>query len=160
MHDHPLWANPFRPRPPWRTEAARLFRSTPLGEGLSPRTVRDLTGYMHLRQYRPGEPVFSVGDPGLGMYLILEGEVEITLEGRTLALLSAGDFFGEVALFGEETRTASALARDACRLAGFFRPDLDEWLAREPRQGARLLMNLGRLLAERLRRSNARLSRA
>ncbi len=159
MNVHPLWSNLFRPRPPWRHTAARLFASTPLADGLSRSTVNDLAGCMHLRRFQAGEEVFRLGDPGLGMYLILSGSVEIHLQGQRLAELAHGDFFGEVALFGEEARTATARAREDTELAGFFRPDLEEWLARDPRQGTRLLMNLGRLLAERLRHSNARLCR-
>ncbi len=157
MNTHPLWSNLFRPRPPWRQTAARLFASTPLAEGLVHSSLDALAQCMHLRRFHSGEVIFHAGDPGLGMYLILSGRVEIQLQGRRLAELDTGDFFGEVALFGEENRTATACAREPSELAGFFRPDLEEWLAREPRQGVRLLMNLGRLLAERLRHSNARL---
>ncbi len=155
---HPLWSNLFRRRPPWREEAGMLLASTPLCEGLPARALTELTAAMHLRRYGAGERIFDLGDPGLGMYLVLAGTVEIRLRERPLARLERGDFFGEVALFGEEERTAAAYAQGPCELAGLFRPDLEEWLARRPRQGVRLLLNLGRLLAERLRHSNACLS--
>ncbi len=137
-----------------------MFSRTPLFSEIPLRTLRQLVREMFHRQYADGEVVFDVGDPGLGMYLVIEGGVSVHLDKELLAQLEPGDFFGEVALFGNETRTASASARGETELVGFFRPALEEWVQRSPELGARFLMQLGHVLAERLRRTNERLAQA
>lgn len=153
----PIWSNLFRRRGTWQAQAAELFSRTPLFQEIPLRTLRRLVHEMFHRSYADGEAVFNVGDPGLGMYLVLRGGVIVHLDGEPLARLGAGDFFGEVALFGKETRTASASAEGETELVGFFRPALEEWVQRSPELGARFLMRLGHVLAERLRRTNERL---
>ena len=156
----PLWENLFRPRPEWQDQAAAMLAETPIFAPVPRKTLRRLVESMHLRPYQDGETVFAVGEPGLGMYLVLSGEVNIELNQQSLARLSAGDFFGEIALFGEEVRTATAVAEGPTQLVAFFRPDLEEWLERSPETGVKLLLQLGHVLAQRLRKTNERLMRA
>jgi len=156
---NPMWTNLFRKRPPWKQTAIRLLLETPIFEGIPRRVIAQLVDSMHRRIYRDQEAVFRKGDQGLGMYLVLSGQVSVSLESVELAKLLPGDFFGEVALFGEQERTADAYANGDTELIGFFRPDLEEWVARSPKQGSRVLIRLGRVLAERLRASNEQLSK-
>lgn len=153
---NPFWSNLFHRRPPWKLSAIQMLQDTPIFDGVPRRVLAQLVDDMHRRSYRDQEIVFSKGDPGLGMYLVLAGQVRIALEGEELASLMPGDFFGEVALFGEQLRTADAIAIGDTELVGFFRPDLQEWVERSPKQGSRVLMQLGQVLAERLRASNDR----
>lgn len=153
----PLWDNLFRPKPRWQAKATQMLATTPIFAAIPKRVLRQLVEGMHLRHYADGEIVFNVGEPGLGMYLVLSGEVDIRLNEKRLAQLVPGDFFGEIALFGEEVRTATAVAIGDTELVGFFRPDLEEWLERSPAMGVRFLMQLGHVLAQRLRKTNERL---
>lgn len=154
----PMWANLFRRRPDWKQSAIAMLMQTPIFEGIPGRVVGQLVDGMHRRVYADNEVVFNKGDQGLGMYLVLSGQVLVSLEGAELARLLPGDFFGEIALFGEQARTADAFACGATELVGFFRPDLLEWVERSPKQGSRVLMQLGQVVSERLRASNDRLA--
>lgn len=131
---------------------------TPIFEDVPRRVVSQLVDSMHRRTYADNEVVFNKGDQGLGMYLVLSGEVLVSVDGAELARLVTGDFFGEIALFGEQARTADAFACGATELVGLFRPDLLEWVERSPKQGARVLMQLGQVVSGRLRASNDRLA--
>lgn len=157
---NPFWDNLFRRRKDWTVQAAHALAETPVFAGIPMRVVRRLVHGMYHRLYADGEPVFRAGEPGLGMYIVLAGEVAISWGNRRLATLGPGDFFGEVALFGEETRTADATAVGQTELVGLFRPDLQEWVERSPRLGVRVLLQLGQVQAERLRRANAELGDA
>ena len=64
--------------------------------------------------FAPGETVIRAGDPGASMFVVHNGRVSVQLSengrARTVATLSEGAFFGEMALFTGEPRTASIVA--------------------------------------------------
>lgn len=64
--------------------------------------------------FAPGETVIRAGDPGSSMFVVHNGRVSVQVNengrGRTVATLSDGAFFGEMALFTGEPRTASIVA--------------------------------------------------
>lgn len=153
----PFWDNLFRRRHSWQEEATRMLADSIIFSDIPRRVLRHLVDGMYHRHYHNNEVIFKAGDPGLGMYLVLSGTVIIQLDGKHLAELNPGDFFGEVALFGDEIRTADATASGDTELIGFFQPDLQEWVERSPKLGVKVLLQLGKVLAERLRRTNARL---
>ena len=72
------------------------------------------------REYGDGEVIVRQGEPGNCMYVIQDGTVEVlaTSDGRELHLrdLGADDFFGEMALFEEETRTATIRSKGTSRI--------------------------------------------
>lgn len=154
--NNPIWSNLFHRRAPWKQAAIDMLLATPVFEGVPRRALAQLVDDMHRRIYKDQETVFSRGDPGLGMYLVLTGEVSIRYEGSEQARLSPGDFFGEVALFGDQQRMADAVALGDTELVGFFRPDLQEWVERSPKLGSQVLFQLGRVLAERLQATSNR----
>ncbi|MCB1327588.1 MAG: cyclic nucleotide-binding domain-containing protein [Spirochaetales bacterium] len=142
-------------------EMIDLLRNCAVFHDIGDRGLQVIRGRCHLRQYKENEHVFRAGEPGVGMYIILEGSVEIYRnEGsfrRQFAVMEAGDFFGEIALLEDLPRTASAKARSYCRVMGFFRPDLLSLLSRKPRLASVILMNMARLTARRLLNTNSAL---
>ncbi|WP_456408342.1 cyclic nucleotide-binding domain-containing protein [Caldithrix abyssi] len=156
MLEDSVWTNIFRKKEGEKEDILSVLKRIPLFQDLSKKELRQLERILHQRTYRAGEVVFNEGDPGVGMYIIEEGEVRITLgkDQRVLAVLSKGDFFGEMALLLEASRTASAIASKSSILYGFFQPDLFSILETYPRTGNKILLRLSQMIAERLRRSN------
>ncbi len=64
-----------------------------------------------------GETIFKKGDRGDVMYGVIEGEVEIVNEGKTIATVGKDDVFGEMALIDKAARSSSAIAKTDCKLA-------------------------------------------
>jgi CRP/FNR family cyclic AMP-dependent transcriptional regulator len=65
----------------------------------------------------PGEYLFREGDAGDKMFVVLEGNMEITLGDFVLETAGPGALVGEMALIDSSPRTASVVAKTPCRLA-------------------------------------------
>ncbi len=63
-----------------------------------------------------GDTIFNEGDPGDAAYVVTEGEVELSLDGRPLETVGAGGIFGEMALIDRQARSATARAKSDARI--------------------------------------------
>jgi len=68
------------------------------------------------RAYQAGEVVFAAGGPGDLMFVVLEGDVDVTLNGTLLETVGPGGIVGELALIDEGPRSADVVARGAATL--------------------------------------------
>jgi voltage-gated potassium channel len=75
--------------------------------------------------------IFRRGDPADGMYFVLEGEVEVELEPRPVRL-GRGQFFGEIALLRDTTRTATVTTVGECQLLSLTSADFRRLVAEYP----------------------------
>ena len=139
----------------------QVLENVPIFEHLTTKELSEVVRLTHERTYKKDEHVFKKLAPAEGMYVILDGGVLITdSDSETIfATLESGDFFGELALLDEEPRSASAISTMPSRLIGFFRTDLLTLMKRSPELGNKILLNLSRILGERLRRTNQELAK-
>ena len=84
-----------------------------------------------------GQLIFSRGDPGTSMYLVVDGRVRLsvlTAEGRELSFAHAvpGDIFGEIAVLDRSTRSADATSLTATRLMSLPAAAVDRLIAEHP----------------------------
>lgn len=153
-----FWVNFFN-SPTEKTDLKKSLHSIPLFEDLTKSDLTSLIKIIHNRTYVAGEYIFYRSDPGIGLYIIREGDVEIqrennSTEKKVLAVFSKGDFFGELALVDGEKRSASAIAKSACKLSVIFKPDLDEFIEKYPKKGIKILTGISSIIALRLRKLN------
>jgi voltage-gated potassium channel len=96
--------------------------------------VRELALELRPVVFTPGDYIFRAGQFGRHMYFISRGRVDIiAADGRTLLnTISAGDFFGEIALLFSQPRTASVRAVDYCDLYTLDKDTFDRVLSRYP----------------------------
>lgn len=91
-------------------ELEQLLASVPLTAGLEARTRRRLAEIGKRRSYQAEEVIVREGSTGTALYIILSGTARVEREGGTIGQLSAGDFFGELALIEEHPRSATVVA--------------------------------------------------
>ena len=91
------------------------LQAIPFFAGLEPGALEHLAATMRSRRFKRGEVLFHLGDPGDALFVIVSGEVKISLPSDTgeeaiLATLGPGQVFGELALLDGSPRSASATA--------------------------------------------------
>lgn len=125
------------PRGPYSATARRALAATPLFSSLPAAALEQLIDRIHLVDLDPGQVLFRQGDPGVNLYVVVEGAVRVWSEGppRTeLMRLGPGSFFGEIALVTDHPRSATvevegptqllSIDRDAVRALMHDQPDV------------------------------------
>jgi len=113
-------------------------------------------------KFSSGQNVFREGDVGDRFYLILTGEVRISKQvpgigEEALAVLKPGDFFGEMALIDDSSRSADAIANQETTLLGIERKDFESLLFLNKDLAYAVLWAFSRTLCQRLREMNDKL---
>ncbi len=105
------------------------------------------------RTYDAGDVIFRQWDMGAEMYVVLEGEVEITIDAAVLETLEPGQPFGEMALIDQVPRAATATAKTPCKLAVIPERRFLFLVQQKPE----FALYIMKVMADRLRKMNARL---
>ena len=98
--------------------------------------------------YPAGQTIFKAGDVGDCLYILLEGEIQISLSNHVLDHLTSGAIFGEMALVDSEPRSADAIAKTVCKLVKIDEKRFTELAGQNPRFGIEVM----RIMSSRLRR--------
>jgi CRP-like cAMP-binding protein len=132
-----------------------LFRKAEIFADLEPAHLDVLCRAATFRPYAAGETILREDEPGDLFFVIVRGQVKVFVDsehGREVVLthLQAGDFFGEMALFDNEARSASVSALTASELVVLRRKDFLVVLEEEFPIARRIFA----ALSVRLRRAN------
>lgn len=103
-----------------------------------------------------GEVIFREGDEANAMYVVLNGEMEVTKQSRNgvdarVAMLGPGDWFGEMSIVDIQPRSATVRSVAPSRLVRISAADLDSLYRHDVRSYAIVVLNLARELSRRLR---------
>ncbi|MFW5996111.1 MAG: Crp/Fnr family transcriptional regulator [Halanaerobiaceae bacterium] len=127
----------------------------PLFNDLGEDEIEVLKDYIFVREYEPDQFLFLEGEEADSFYVILEGEVRIvreTLTGKEkiLKILCAGEFFGEMGILEDKSRSATARITEKSRLLVISREKFLNFV----RQYPEVVFNIIIVLSQRLRRAN------
>jgi CRP/FNR family transcriptional regulator, cyclic AMP receptor protein len=107
-----------------------LLKRVPLFQGLDDKHIDTLSRTFTDRTFRAGQDITSEGGGGAGFFIIEDGEAVVTVLGEERRTLSTGDYFGEVALIDEGSRSATIRAKTDVKCYGLtpwqFRPLVEE----------------------------------
>lgn len=136
-------------------QADDALSEAPLFDTLDEEDTRALRAGVVVVKLARGDRLFSEGDVGDRLYIIVTGKMKLTRaapDGREnlLSVHGPGEMFGELSLFDPVPRTSSASAVTDAELAGLAHDDVRKWLSTRPE----VAMHLLQALAQRLRRIN------
>jgi CRP/FNR family cyclic AMP-dependent transcriptional regulator len=103
-----------------------LLRRVPLFADLGRRELEEIASSMKERNFEEGKELVIEGQGGVGFFVIEDGKARVSVRGEDRAQLGAGDYFGEIALITEGSRTATITAETPVKAWGMtmwdFRP--------------------------------------
>lgn len=148
----------------WQLLDISLLRKVHLFHRVSDEALTDLLTITHTSRPEASTLIFSEGDPGDALYVILDGEVRISKDipgigEEALAFLSAGSYFGEMALLDKDAeRSANAIAGTDCHLGIIPRDDFLELMSTNHEMASEILWSFVATLSDRLRASNEKIA--
>jgi CRP/FNR family transcriptional regulator, cyclic AMP receptor protein len=137
-------------------EAERLLflKRVTLFASLRNEALIGLSAILSEQSFSDGDLVVTQGEPGDTLYILKDGFVEVVVGGATagtiVAQLKPCDFFGEMALFEDQPRSATVRAKGECHVLELRRSHFVELVDRQPD----VLWNLCAAFARRLRATN------
>lgn len=140
-----------------------LLKKIPLFEELTEQELEKI-GRICVRESHAKDTVmFFEGDTGNRCYIITKGQVRISkfipnIGEEALAVMKAGDYFGEMALIDNFPRSAHAIANSDLEVLSICKSDLDKVLTTDRELGYKLLWAFTRTLSKRLREMNEKMA--
>jgi CRP/FNR family cyclic AMP-dependent transcriptional regulator len=151
----PYRAGPAAPGGKDMTHPEILLKQVPLFRSLRAEDSRHIAALLQKQTLRKGNALFRKGEEGHSLYLITAGKIKIVRQSRDgdemiLAVLSAGDFCGEMALLDGMSRSADAVAVEETHLYGLNRKDFLAYVM----NNETAVMSILSALSKRLRKAN------
>lgn len=126
----------------------QALKRAPLFADLSRKELADLARVTEDLEVPAGEVLCKEGDTGREFFVIVEGETEVTSNGKRVAQRGGGDFVGEIALLEDTSRTATVTAKTPLRLFVLTREDFRSLVRENPKVERKVMQALARRVVE------------
>ena len=123
--------------------AARLGRLGIFAD-LTEAELRDVAAELDERSFAEGDWVLRQGNPGAGLFIVVDGEVGVVIDDEERTTLTTGSFFGEVSVLLAEPTTADIIVRKPLRCLVVPPQRAEEFLLAHPRVMYRMLQTEAR----------------
>jgi CRP-like cAMP-binding protein len=146
---------------------ASFFKKIFMFQDLEEDEINKILALASLRDFHPGSVIIQEGKSGDSMFIMCQGEVQITKiltlvlsedtpRERVMTKLKADDgvSFGEMALLENDVRSATVTAQTSCRLLELHREDFLRVINQDPVMGLKIVYRLAQLLSRYLRKTN------
>ena len=124
------------------------LKRAPLFESLSRKELVELARVSEDLEVPPGKVLCKEGEIGREFFVIVDGEVDVTRNGRRVATRTGGEFFGEIALLEETRRTATVTAKTPLRFFVLTRSDFRRLVNENRNVEGKVLRALARRVVE------------
>jgi CRP/FNR family transcriptional regulator, cyclic AMP receptor protein len=126
----------------------QALKRAPLFDGLSRKELTELARHTEDLEVPAGEVLCKEGDTGREFFVIVDGEIGVTSNGRNVAQRGSGDFVGEIALLEDTTRTATVTAKTPLRVFVLTREDFRKLVRDNPNVERKVMQALARRVVE------------
>ncbi len=131
-----------------------FIREVPIFKELRDEFLVRLASCMDELSFSAKQTIFTQGQEGRSLYIVVSGRVRVHLNDRDLAHLGKGSFFGEMSLFDAEPRSASVTTIEPCECLMLTQQQLYDAIDETPD----IAVNVIRLLSRRIRELNQKLN--
>jgi CRP-like cAMP-binding protein len=130
-------------------DKVQALRSSPLLRALSDEELHSLMGIVNERTLETGQKLITAGEKGVAMYIILDGQVQVSRGGTSLSVLGPGQHVGEMALLAPDdiVRSADVVALEPTRILQIAAWDLSTFIDSNPAVAKAIIAELARRLA-------------
>lgn len=155
-------------------EIAEAVKKSFIFNTLAGEEISEILNITKEKRFQEGDVIMQEGDKGDEMYLILDGAVDVS---KSLTMKFGEDdyrkvekmlthfrpedhpIFGEMALIGQDNRSATIIARTDCVFLAIKRVDFIALVENNPQLGVKILLRLSNLLVDRLKQSSQDVTR-
>lgn len=139
-------------------EYFKILKNSRLFLGLSAEEIKVLASSMTYSEFETNQTLVYEGDSGNELFIMLKGFVVVSMKCDTndlvLEKLECGEFFGEMAMLEQESRSATCRALEAVACAVLTTEDFENIILQQPKIANVVLNNMLKIMSERLMKTN------
>jgi CRP/FNR family transcriptional regulator, cyclic AMP receptor protein len=130
------------------TSVDRLLfvRRVPIFKELRDDFIVRLTSVMNELSFPANYTIFRQGEEGRSLYIVVSGRVKVHIGNKQLAEVEQGKYFGEMAVFDTQTRSASATTLEPCEFLELTQEQLYDAIEETPEIAVNIIRELSRLI--------------
>ncbi|MEH2440860.1 cyclic nucleotide-binding domain-containing protein [Nostoc sp.] len=130
------------------TSVDRLLfvRRVPIFKELRDDFIVRLTSVMNELSFPANYTIFRQGEEGRSLYIVVSGRVKVHIGNKQLAEVDQGKYFGEMAVFDTQTRSATATTLEPCEFLELTQEQLYDAIEETPEIAVNIIRELSRLI--------------
>lgn len=123
-----------------------FVRRVPIFKELRDDFIVRLTSVMHELKFPANHTIFKQGEQGRSLYIVVSGKVKVHIGENKLAEVEQGKYFGEMAVFDTQPRSASATTLEPCEFLELTQEQLYDAIEETPEIAVNIIRELSRLV--------------
>ncbi|MEH1890496.1 MAG: cyclic nucleotide-binding domain-containing protein [Nostoc sp.] len=130
------------------TSVDRLLfvRRVPIFKELRDDFIVRLTSVMNELSFPANYTIFRQGEEGRSLYIVVSGRVKVHIGNKQLAEVEQGKYFGEMAVFDTQPRSATATTLEPCEFLELTQEQLYDAIEETPEIAVNIIRELSRLI--------------
>ena len=138
------------------SQRIEMLKNIQVFRELSRKEILEVDLLLHERTYEKDELIFEEGDAGHGIFVIVSGKVRAKSSHKLIEAAGSefgpGDLLGELALFDEAPRAATAVAMERTLTVALFQAEFSSLIAKNRNIGVKVLLEISKTMSRRTRR--------
>ncbi|WP_414577773.1 cyclic nucleotide-binding domain-containing protein [Anabaena sp. CCY 9402-a] len=123
-----------------------FVRRVPIFKELRDDFIVRLTSVMHELHFPANHTIFRQGEEGRSLYIVVSGRVKVHIGDKQLAVVDQGKYFGEMAVFDTQPRSANVTTLESCEFLELTQEQLYDAIEETPEIAVNIIRELSRLV--------------